>query len=81
VYLSASSQKCLDAFLSREQTTGRNLSRGHWEENNRLMFEFLGTEEAKQYAVPVFDDESRRRTLTEIEGDILQKPRGQKADG
>jgi gluconate kinase len=72
VYLTGTEGQCLDAFLAREQKTGRGLNALHWAENNQSVFDFLKTEEAKLHIVRAFDQNGRRnrqQVLSEMAGE------------
>jgi len=62
VYLVGTEEQCRSAFLAREQKTGRRPDAAHWNRNNKAMFDFLKTPEAKPYIVAAFDDNDRRST-------------------
>lgn len=66
VYLVGTEEQCRNAFLAREQKTGRNLNAAHWDQNNKAMFEFLKTQEAKPYVVEAFDEVGLRRSVDQV---------------
>ena len=74
VYMTGTEEQCRDAFLAREQQTGRGLGAQHWKQNNKAMFQFLKTEEAKEYSVACFEKNGSRRgvdqVLTEMAGGL-----------
>jgi shikimate kinase len=71
VYLTGTEEQCRDAFLAREQKTGRGLGAAHWVGNNQSVFDFLKTDEAKNYCVGAFDEDGSRRGLEDILSAIL----------
>ena len=66
VYLTGTEEQCRDAFLTRERQTGRGLSAAHWELNNKAMFQFLKTQEAKEYSVACFEKNGYRRSVDQV---------------
>ena len=66
VYLVGTEEQCRNAFLAREQQTGRRLDVAHWDRNNKAMFEFLKTQEAKPYVVEAFDQGGSRRSFDQV---------------
>jgi gluconate kinase len=74
VYLTGTEEQCRDAFLAREQKTGRGLEAAHWERNNELMFEFLRTEEARMYSVAAFENDGSRRSVDQVLAEMAGVP-------
>src|SRR5438105_5022069 len=67
VYLTGTAKECRDAFLAREQQSGRGLDVTHWVgNNNRSMFEFLESDEATNYAVAAFAGTGLRRDTERV---------------
>ena len=60
VYFTGSPGQCLDAFLGREEATGRGLSIQHWTDNLRGFFDFLKSGEVAANTVTVFDQNGKR---------------------
>ena len=70
VYLTGTEEECRDAFLAREQNSGRALDVAHWEQNNKAVYEFLKTEEASQHCVAAFDGSGVRRKVEAVLADM-----------
>ena len=64
-YLYGNRQLCLDAFLDREQTTGRQLGEEYWKEHNRAMYESLDSCGLHPWIVHAFHDNGDVRKSTE----------------
>ena len=72
VYLTGTEEQCRDAFLAREQKTGRGLDAAHWAGNNQSVFDFLNTNEVKPHTVAAFGQNGRRsakHVLAEMAGE------------
>jgi gluconate kinase len=74
VYLTGTEEQCRDAFLAREQKTGRGLGAEHREQNNKAMFLFLETEEAKLYSVAAFKKDGSRRSVDQVLAELAGDP-------
>ena len=60
VVLYGSGAECLDAFLAREETTGRRLSANHWIQNNSDSYARFSLPEYAPWRLAVFQSHGRR---------------------
>jgi shikimate kinase len=69
-YLMGTPGQCLDSFLRREKSTGRNLDVPHWCRNTRDFFERVEHAKFKPLAVANFNPDGSYRTLDEVFSDL-----------
>jgi shikimate kinase len=66
VYLYGSAAHCIDAFLKRERTTGRNLGLDHWIMNNCAPYFMMSQPSLGAYRVHVFTADGTRRPHEDV---------------
>jgi len=79
VYLYGSAAHCIDAFLKRERSSGRNLGLDHWLLNNIEKYMQMSKPEFEPYRTHVFTVRGGRRSHAAVLGDI-QKNRKAKTN-
>jgi hypothetical protein len=60
IVLYGSGAECVDAFLAREEETGRRLSADHWIENNSESYAHFSLPEYAPWRLAVFQSDRRR---------------------
>ena len=70
VYLSGTPGQCLDSFLRREKSTGRNLDVEHWCRNTAGFFNVLEQPVFKPLVISNFNPDGSYRRLEEVFHDI-----------
>jgi shikimate kinase len=65
-YLYGSAEQCINAFLKREQETGRNLSLDHWMGNNYSTHPIMSDHIFEHNRVNVFTHEGSRRADLDV---------------
>ena len=73
VYLYGSAAHCIDAFLKRERSSGRNLGLDHWLLNNIEKYMQMSKPEFEPYRTHVFTVRGGRRSHAAVLGDIQKK--------
>jgi adenylate kinase family enzyme len=71
VVLYGSAAECLDAFLAREEATGRRLSANHWIQNNYESYLRFSLPEYAPWRLPAFEPHGRRSRAEMIE--VIEK--------
>lgn len=72
-YLYASAAHCINAFLERERSSGRNLSLDHWLENNRKPYLLMSRPEFEPHRTHVFTIRGARRSHANVLRDIQKQ--------
>jgi shikimate kinase len=72
IYLSGTPEQCLDSFLRREKTTGRNLDAAHWYRNTHEFFKYLELPQFKPLVICNFNPDGSYRALEEVFSDVAK---------
>lgn len=75
IILYGSEGQCLDAFLAREEASGRGLGRSYWIHNNQIVHPYFGLPEYARYRIHAFRSDGLRPKGTEIVAAISRRMR------
>ncbi len=63
--------RLLEAFLAREQQTGRRLPAAHWQRHNMGQIDAMNGRACREFEVDVFDRNGERKLLTDLTAEIV----------
>jgi shikimate kinase len=69
-YLIGEKEECLQAFLKREKTIGRNLTKEHWMRHNNDLIETLSDDKTKAYKLSTFNKRNLHKSSAETYKDL-----------